>query len=432
MTLLLPLLLACTEYEVVEKDDNVEAPMDSEVLLPALVLSPESIALTGLCGEATEEVTLSNAGEATLHVTDIRVEGVGWELGEVEMPLVLEPADSVEVPIVASGGVAELVVLSDDPEDPERRLPLSAALDQAPELTLISPVHETIIVDPAEVLETHVYDDVDPPESLTVRWASNQEGLIAELVPDATGFAEGPWGEDHLPGDHTLTASVLDSCGNYVEESITVCQQQANTIDLLDDGTWNYEGSANYDSANGWINLTPALMNQSGTAFSTAATVTADSVEMDFLFYQGDGSGADGIALVALNADQMTGFVGSSGGGIGYGGLPGWSVEVDTYYNGYDPTPEDHVAFSWNGDVSAHTVWAALPEMENNGWHSMQVNVQAPRVRVTIDGTTYINQDVSGDFNFPAYVGFAAGTGSLTNNHRIDALVVTELSCEEG
>ena len=29
-----------------------------------------------------------------------------------------------------------------------------------------------------------------------------------------------------------------------------------------------------------------------------------------------------------------------------------WSIEVDTYYNGgYDPTDEDHVMFTFDGDV---------------------------------------------------------------------------------
>ena len=75
------------------------------------------------------------------------------------------------------------------------------------------------------------------------------------------------------------------------------------------------------------------------------------------------------------------------------------------------------------------TAWATLPEMEDGAWHTMAVEVHAPRVTVTIDGVTYIDEDISGYFDFPAYVGFTAATGSLTNYHLIDALEVTQLVC---
>ena len=62
----------------------------------------------------------------------------------------------------------------------------------------------------------------------------------------------------------------------------------------------------------------------------------------------------------------------------------------------------------------------------------MVVDVSAPRVRVSIDGTTYIDQDVGGgSFAFDAYIGFTAGTGGLTNRHLIDSLEVTEYLCSE-
>ena len=48
-----------------------------------------------------------------------------------------------------------------------------------------------------------------------------------------------------------------------------------------------------------------------------------------------------------------------------------------------------------------------------------------------IDGVVYMDQDVTGNFNFPAYIGFTAGTGGATNEHLIDSLVVTESICEE-
>ena len=84
---------------------------------------------------------------------------------------------------------------------------------------------------------------------------------------------------------------------------------------------------------------------------------------------------------------RETGFLGGTGCGIGYGGsadctagpaLPGWTLEIDTYYNGgVDPTGDDHLAFTFDGDVDAYKAWAPLPEMEDTGWHYVEVSVVA-------------------------------------------------------
>ncbi|MBK9649142.1 MAG: hypothetical protein IPO67_29015 [Deltaproteobacteria bacterium] len=198
--------------------------------------------------------------------------------------------------------------------------------------------------------------------------------------------------------------------------------------------TWYFAGYANYDSANGWVELTKPLTNQSGTAFQTASTASGDNVVIQFSFYASGGSGADGLSLTALDSSRMSGFVGELGGGLGYKGLPGWSVEIDTYYNAEyaDPTPQDHVSFHLDGNVQTPLLWAALPEMEDGAWHEMSVSVTGSTVLVDVDGVNYINGTVSGITAFPAYVGFSASTGALTNSHLIDALEVTRSVCEGG
>ena len=110
----------------------------------------------------------------------------------------------------------------------------------------------------------------------------------------------------------------------------------------------------------------------------------------------------------------------------------GWSIEVDTWYNGEhnDPTSADHVSVHFDGNVNVPTVWAALPEMEDGNWHRMSVDVLGTWITVAIDGTTYIDQDVSQLTSFPAYVGFTAATGGATNYHLIDALEVEEFVCD--
>ena len=111
--------------------------------------------------------------------------------------------------------------------------------------------------------------------------------------------------------------------------------------------------------------------------------------------------------------------------------MPGWSIEIDTYHNDdVDPTDGDHLTFTFDGDLDAPVAWAELPEMEDTGWHTMEVNVVAPRVTIAVDGVVYTDADLSGHFAFPAYVGFTAGTGGANNEHLVDALEVVSTICE--
>ena len=177
-----------------------------------------------------------------------------------------------------------------------------------------------------------------------------------------------------------------------------------------------------------------------GSAFASHEVVSGGEVDIEFLFYIGEGSGADGISLTMLDIGRDVRTLGGTGCGIGYGGdaactagpaLPGWSIEVDTWYNGgVDPTTLDHVAFTFDGDVDAYAAWAELPEMEDTGWHSMVVQVSAPHVYVSIDGVAYIDDDIPGYYDFEGWVGFTASTGGATNMHLIDALTVVDHLCE--
>ena len=112
--------------------------------------------------------------------------------------------------------------------------------------------------------------------------------------------------------------------------------------------------------------------------------------------------------------------------------LYGWNVEVDTFFSpDLDPTEEDHVSFHFDGDVAGYEAYAALPEMEDDSWHDMVVEVVAPRVTIAIDGVVYIDEEIEGYYDFPAEVGFTAATGGETNFHLIDGLQVIERVCDD-
>lgn len=437
---LVPLLaLACSEYEL-EPKNEVEAGGS-----PALAWSPESITQV-LCGAGSATVTLRNEGDAALSLTSAEVQGEGWSLAEPFTGLALAPGGTAELALVSGVGEATLVLQSDDPERPQVEIPLLATADQAPVLEVVLPT-EGQVLDQGVVhtLVAQVTDAEDPLDALAWAWSSDVDGALGAGLADATGLITVDWSApDHSEGAHTLTLSVTDSCGNTAEALTTVCQQAGYVEDELDIGAWHFEGAARWVSTDtsGYVELTSASTNLVGSAFNTAQEVDGGDVEIRFQFYIGDGSGADGMSLTALDTSRMTGFLGGTGCGIGYGGdagctpgpaLPGWSIELDTYDNGagIEPTWQPHVSFHFDGDVDDPAAWAVMPTVRDGAWHTLEVIVAEPRVTVSIDGTVLLDSDLAGSFDFPAYVGFTAGTGSLTDRHLVDSLEVTRPVCGE-
>jgi hypothetical protein len=311
-------------------------------------------------------------------------------------------------------------------------------------LVIDSPVSGQLVdVGAALELAISLEGGTAPRVDLPVRWTDADGNEIAATLTDGDGRATVTRAAEAIPaGEQTLTASVSDTCGDTLTADVSICRQGGYTQDQLDVDTWHFEGSARWDTEADLLELTDLGRYLTGTAFNTSATVNGSNVEIGFSFYMSGGSGADGISLTALDSVRMTSFMAAPGCRLGYGGgisgcyagttpLPGWTIEVDNHYNGFDPTTANHVAFSFDGDQGPPAAWAALPDMEAGAWHVMDVVVDAPRVTVTIDGVIYIDQDISGVYDFPAYVGFTAATGALDHRHLIDSLKVVELLCPE-
>jgi hypothetical protein len=437
-------LVACSEYTVNGKEqDPAFDTGDPAPTAPELLVDPSVVAETSVCGARTVPVALRNNGDAALSILGLALDGDATaELPAT--PFSIAPGETVTLSVDVAPGAATLTITSDDPDARTVTVPLSATADAPPSIAILSPAPGDIVdVGTALPLTVQVSDDADAPGDLGLAWTSDVDGALGAPVADATGYATFDWDPSaRTAGPHVLTAAATDSCGNVSTTTVDLCQQAGYTEDNLDLATWHFEGVATWDTTNDWLELTSPTTYAVGSAFQTSASVTGDAVSIELQFFTGGGTGADGLALTALDVDRMTGFLGSAGGCLGYGSgdgctpaypaLPGWTVEVDTYTNGgWDPTTEDHVAFVFDGSMTDLKAWAPLPEMEDTGWHTLSVNVAAPHVRVAVDGVDYIDQDIPGYYTFPAYVGFSAATGGQTNYHLIDALQVTEYACEE-
>ena len=441
LTPLLALLAACDgeapEYTVLcegccDCDDTGGGTVTGA---PIAKVSHEVVEVGIYCETVEAMFTISNSGEGNLTLSAPTVTG-DWSV--VSPPTDVAAGSSVDIFVTpgASGGAGSVEFTTNDPNMPTITVSLQGDADQAPTLTLGS-IPPVVAPGGSALLEALAQDD-ESPTFLDVAWSSDVDGVLGTDGADSSGLIEHTWdGSLRSSGDHTVTLTTTDSCGNTAQEQFEICQNEGYTEDNIDLAAWDFSGSANWDATNEWVELTTTARSQKGSAFMTAETVDSDNVSIAFKFYAGANQGADGLSLTAIDTSRMSTYVGSSGGGIGYGSLPGWSIEIDTWDNtgdpGYsEPTVNEHVAIVIDGASTGNGVaFAEIHDVEDGAWHDMEVNVIGQQVTVLIDGIEYINQVVPEITSFPAQIGFTAATGLYTNRHLIDALTVENFVCDE-
>ncbi|MGC0314661.1 lectin-like domain-containing protein [Kitasatospora acidiphila] len=180
---------------------------------------------------------------------------------------------------------------------------------------------------------------------------------------------------------------------------------------------WTDNGSAAMSGTD--LVLTQAVANQAGSAFA-ATPVASANLHAHFTAQIGNGSGADGLAFVLLDASKAgPTALGGSGGGMGYAGLPGVAVVLDTIKHTGDPS-NNFVAVA-TGAVNNRLQYAAtsttVPQLRQ-GTHTVDVTTTpAGHLQVAIDGRQVIDTPVT----LPANVltGFSGATGGYTDVHTV-------------
>ncbi len=180
-------------------------------------------------------------------------------------------------------------------------------------------------------------------------------------------------------------------------------------------GAWTANGSATI-AANG-AQLTTATANTAGSVFPTA-TVSSAGLSVAFDATINGGSGGSGLALALAPATAAVTSLGAAGDGLGWAGLPGLAVVLDTHQNGSDPSGNFvGVATGAVGNDPTYVATSTTVPPLAGGTHHIVVSVFGDHLHVAVDGTQVIDVAVS----LPATVrpGFTAGSGALTDAHAV-------------
>ncbi len=190
-------------------------------------------------------------------------------------------------------------------------------------------------------------------------------------------------------------------------------------------GGWTLNGSAQMSGTS--LVLTTATNNQAGSAIYSVPE-PSNGMKVTFTAKIGGGTGADGMTLSLLNAATAgPTALGGDGGKLGYGGLPGVAVTLDTYKNpGYPSANFIGIATGTGASGLAFAATATNVPSLRTGSHTIGVGVSGQTVTVSVDGHQVLAHTLPAN-TIPSsvLVGFTGGTGGRDDQHAVTTASIT-------
>ena len=188
-------------------------------------------------------------------------------------------------------------------------------------------------------------------------------------------------------------------------------------------GRWTFNGAAGLSGST--TVLTPATGQVAGSAVY-ATPFAAGDFTASFTATMNGGTGADGMTVFFADATKTAvTAIGGDGGALGFGGLSGVAVALDTYKGPVDPS-SNFVGVA-DGAVSGGLHWLAtattgVPSLRV-GSHAIRIDRSGGVLSVSIDGARVLQSSVV----LPASVrlGLSGATGGLTDVHSVSGFSLT-------
>ena len=237
------------------------------------------------------------------------------------------------------------------------------------------------------------------------------------------------------PDDLTVAAPVPDLSAPPPDLVTPPCVVVTESFAADPAASWTLLGDATYDAVGKRLQVTSLGNNVAGSAFYSQPLRT-EAFDASFTFRISDGQGADGMAFVFAKATNATALVPFGNGqanlgyGLGYLGMKGFAVELDTFNNITNGDPNDnHVALMRASD-GAHLLVGtpAQPPLHSSMERQAHVRFTGTHVLIEIDGVKIIEADLPSGSTFTTdeyYFGFTGSSGGWTDRHSITNFKLT-------
>jgi hypothetical protein len=356
---------------------------------------------------------VSNTGDIALEVSDLQTTG-SWSVSADTLPQELAAGEALVVTVEGHGSGALTVFTSDG----DIEVPLSATQASEPVVSWITPSVDGTVIPDTEVTTLQV----EVSNTTELHWSSDVEGTLS-ATPVEDGTITYDW--DPLTrqnGPYVVTVAAKNECSKTISER-NVCQQEFYPADFTELAFWETSGNASWDGTLQELILTTTYRNENGGAFKTDQSIRSDKLDISFKVYLGNSvAGRYGLALTMLDAERMTSLEGGGASGMGYSGLPGWSIEFNT--------STGSVGFVIDGNREQIQHATQLPSAKDGLWHDVDIMMEGNTLTVYYDDTLLINGTVEGNTTFPGYIGFSAATDDWVNTHKVADLTMNLTPCE--
>ena len=199
----------------------------------------------------------------------------------------------------------------------------------------------------------------------------------------------------------------------------------ANSILSPGSDSWTYNGTAIASGSAVQLN-SESQQGAAGSVFYDNP-VPSTGLSATFTAQLGPGTDGDGLTLALLDPTKATPTaLGANGGGLGFSGLPGVAVSLQTSWNAQSNSTNFTgivVGPGSGGDNVTYTATAEVPTPLRTGTHAVTVKVTGGDLVVNVDGTQLLDTPVT--LPPQVLVGFTAGTGSLADTHTISGVQIT-------
>lgn len=253
----------------------------------------------------------------------------------------------------------------------------------------------------------------------TVLAAAESRLLWVKYTPPSDGVQSDVW--------------TLNSSGDNGLQDVALHGTGASGIASLAGSGWQLNGSAS--SSGEQITLTQAHVNYTAGSAFWKTPLPSNALDVSFDATLGGGEGADGMALVLADAaSQAPTALGADGGGLGFAGVRGIALALDTYFNegepsanfiGFARSPASGQAggYDWLTTKALDSpLRSDLPILHHVRFYVANPGVTPSVLVAQIDGVEVLRTTQL----LPAsvYVGFSAGNGGYTDLHAVSGVSI--------